>query len=456
MNNRLYLFARRHLSRVTTGRPVLNEVDTLRFVAIAGVILFHIHGSTPGRPSNTVTEPYLRPVVDLFLSGHFGRKLLFMMSGFLLVLPFARHHFGMGGAVSLKKYFRRRLSRIEPPYIIHVVIMSLLFLLIWPTGWIWPPELLAKVSPVPFMLRHNAASLVYQHGLLAGYPNPLNVVLWSLEILIQFYFLLPLLAFIFLIRAKLVRRLLLVGGMALFSWLESTIFLAHSWTGLTVLFYLHWFLPGLLLADFYLLDWQEKSPNRWWDACGILSWAIIITQTTWPARGWLAHLLPLVLLAACASAFRGRWLNKIFRNPWTAMLGAQCYTIYLYHYLVIQVAGRFVQGMFPGDRGLVTLLVHAVLVTGAVLAVSLLMFVLFERPFMFPDWPARVKARPGSWKRSAPGSGPSLPELRREHLRESGTAPALEEPSSPPAAEKSPGVSVSEAGHDEAGPRSRC
>ena len=46
-----------------------------------------------------------------------------MISGFILGLPFARHVLANGPPVVLKQYFLRRLSRLEPPYIVAMITL---------------------------------------------------------------------------------------------------------------------------------------------------------------------------------------------------------------------------------------------------------------------------------------------------------------------------------------------
>jgi peptidoglycan/LPS O-acetylase OafA/YrhL len=44
----------------------------------------------------------------------YGVHLFFVLSGFILALPFCKAARG-GGSVDIKKYFWRRVTRLEPP-----------------------------------------------------------------------------------------------------------------------------------------------------------------------------------------------------------------------------------------------------------------------------------------------------------------------------------------------------
>ena len=56
--------------------------------------------------------------------GFAGVDVFFVLSGFLLALPFARHALGAGPRPRLGRYFRRRLLRVFPAYYAQLAILS--------------------------------------------------------------------------------------------------------------------------------------------------------------------------------------------------------------------------------------------------------------------------------------------------------------------------------------------
>lgn len=112
----------RHLRRRTTSGRFIAEVDGLRFIAIALVVFFHVHDYlfTKFRlpAGNVGSEDLLDRIAA---TGHYGVHLFFIISGFVLALPFAAHQLSDRPAVKLRAYFVRRLTRLEPPYILAML-----------------------------------------------------------------------------------------------------------------------------------------------------------------------------------------------------------------------------------------------------------------------------------------------------------------------------------------------
>src|SRR6185295_16136045 len=98
------------LRRVTSSGRLIPEVDGLRFVAIASVVLFHA-GDAVARARPAGAGSWL---ATLLAGGNAGVPLFFAVSGFVIGLPFAEHALAGGLQVSLRKYFLRRLTRLEP------------------------------------------------------------------------------------------------------------------------------------------------------------------------------------------------------------------------------------------------------------------------------------------------------------------------------------------------------
>ena len=308
--------------------------------------------------------------------GFHGVELFFVISGFILGLPFAAHHLKGKPPVSLHKYYLRRLTRLEPPYFVAAIVLFLLAI------WIQKADARAFAP-------HLAASLSYLHNLIYGAQSSVIGVAWSLEIEVQFYVLVPLLMLVFAIGNKLTRRLTLLGTIIAIL-VAQTLFLSGSpRVSLSILAYLQFFLIGFLLADIFIMDWMEApSRNFSWDIVGLAAWPLLLFILHKPL---LTHwLFPAWVLILYAAAFRGRILNHIFVNRWITAIGGMCYSIYLIHYEVISAVGRFTKRVSEGVPYWLHLSIQTVLVGISVLLICGLYFVLLEKPCMRRDWPQRL------------------------------------------------------------------
>src|SRR2546430_10891084 len=109
------------LSRRTTSGRYIPEIDGLRFVCIGLVLLFHVRATLGFLRGPEVRGFHGHGLLDAILGqGQFGVELFFVISGFVLALPFVAHHVQSGPKPSLRRYYARRLTRLEPPYLIVI------------------------------------------------------------------------------------------------------------------------------------------------------------------------------------------------------------------------------------------------------------------------------------------------------------------------------------------------
>ena len=126
------------LTRVTASGDFIPEVDGLRFLAIVPVVLHHLMSFYLMRrfpslslPADWESAGQASRSVAVFARGYHGVHVFFVISGFVLALPFVRHRLGRGPAPRLRAYYLRRIRRIEPPYLLA---LTLGFVIIWLTN----------------------------------------------------------------------------------------------------------------------------------------------------------------------------------------------------------------------------------------------------------------------------------------------------------------------------------
>ena len=359
------------LRRITSSGRFVPEIDGLRFVAIASVVVTHLYAFVLINRVVPDTHDALRTLVE---HGYRGVNLFYVISGFILGLPFAAHYLKGKRAVPLRPYFLRRLTRLEPPYIINLSICSTLLILV-------------DGVRVRSLLPHFGASLVYLHSLWFGQQSMINPVAWTLEVEVQFYCLLPVLAVIFRVRSRLARRMALVGIILLVGIVQMLYWDGSARAKLTFLYGIQFFLTGLLLADLYVVDWNENPAANWrWDLVSVVCWPLIFAPRD--LNVWVY--LPFLMLATYVGAFKGIVFKRIFRNHIVATIGGMCYTIYLFHYQLITAVLRFSKPVHLG-KGFDTYFALQFLIYAPILLlVSCSYFALVERPCMARDWPQRA------------------------------------------------------------------
>jgi peptidoglycan/LPS O-acetylase OafA/YrhL len=79
-----------------------------------------------------------------------------------------------------------------------------------------------------------------------------------------------------------------------------------------------------------------------------------------------------------------------------------CYTIYMYHWLLISLLLRFT-GRLRTHVIWLDMLIQFVLITGGILVICAILFALFERPFMRRNWPETFRAKVRSMLRLKAG-----------------------------------------------------
>jgi peptidoglycan/LPS O-acetylase OafA/YrhL len=333
------------------------------------VVIFHAWGYYRVYGPKTLTDGadnhlLMHQVLSKWQS---GVEVFFVISGFILGVPFARHALKNERRVVLKQYFLRRLTRLEPPYILA---MLLLFAGSIAIGKYTFQELF------PSLL----ASLVYLHNIVFLKAPLVTVVAWSLEIEIQFYILAPLIALAYRLPA-LGRRALLLGGVVGFPLLQ----ILYVPPFLSIYSYLQFFLAGFVLADLYAVGGRDR-PTSWWTfALGFaLLGAVLFLDARATALNRVVHPL-LILGLGYAALFFADW-RKAFGHPWISTIGGMCYSIYLLHFATISMFGRFAVRVKPSSSFIVNFLAYLSIQIAVILALSAVFFYFIEKPCMRRDW----------------------------------------------------------------------
>lgn len=380
-------------SRITSSGKYIAELEGLRFISIGSVILYHlaINLSIKAPARYTIPEQGNWLATALRYDFH-GPELFFVISGFILAYPFASHYLKGTRRVNLKQYFLRRLTRLEPPYIVCLLFCFGLLVLMshQDAGALFP---------------HLAASLLYLHNLAYGERSLINVVAWSLEVEVQFYIIVPFLASIFTIRDAVRRRALIVAICLAATTCQWLFIGPDHRLYLTICNFIQFFLLGFLLADVYLMDWHEQPTRHLrWDIVSLIGWPVLVATWSlsevsqllpfsdqWPAMQ--AFGFPVCTFVLYCAAFRGVLTNRVLTNLWITTIGGMCYTIYLFHNKLTGIVIEATKGLAPTGSYTINLFIQGLIVVPVVLAMCAVYFLVIERPCMRRDWPQRLAGR---------------------------------------------------------------
>jgi peptidoglycan/LPS O-acetylase OafA/YrhL len=354
--------------RITSGGKYIPEIDGLRFLAIFWVAAW-MHLPTMMNEhlfnGNLLANKYVASVV---LEGGHGVSFFFMISGFILALPFIKEKIAGDKPVSLKKYYLRRLTRLEPPYLAALLIAFLLLVFY-------------KGESFNEQLPHLGASSVYIHNVVYNSASSVLGVAWSLEVEVQFYLLAPFLCFIFWIKHTLFRRILLailIVVSALYAW-------DSLWKHPVILpNFICYFFSGMLLADLYSTGHKLKLNS----SIGLISGLIILIGLPFLISLnsiWFFLAKQLLMFLAFYLVLFNEQLKKLLSLQWITIIGGMCYSIYLLHVLIMSGMAKGLRPVsFVGGEPAVIL--YGIILLAAVLFFSAVFYRLIEQPCMRRDW----------------------------------------------------------------------
>jgi peptidoglycan/LPS O-acetylase OafA/YrhL len=374
-DKRVFVEDRSH-TRVLTG---------LRGFAALWVVAFHVWGVAGYSPVLVPVAGWNVNLTPFFGTGWAGVQIFFVLSGFLLGLPFAQWQAGLREKPSLGRYLFRRIARVYPAYYVQLIILLGL------------AYFLGQPNPIS-----NFESL-WRHLLMLFVPlpvgtTPINGVWWTLPIEFMFYLALPLLAGLLAPR----RWWILLAGMLVSMWLwrVATIISLGS-EPVPVRVVMAYQLPGAM--DSFgmgmlgaMLHVHEGAVSSWLtryrDGLAAVSLTIVLCCIYWLQfkvmdywnhslifYSWTAIYSFAVLLVLLAGVKGSPIVNRLFGNSVIVFAGVISYSAYLWHFPLLQWLVGTAKFSHLGTYRLLLLLLATVLSTILAASVS---YALIERPFM--------------------------------------------------------------------------
>lgn len=317
-------------------KKYLAAADILRVFAIGMVAWYHIWQQSWLDPGFRIGNHYVN-LQQMVRHGYIMVDVLLVISGFLLALPYMRAYFGMDSHPSPKEFYVKRFWRIVPSYVLAVALCLFLFAL--PEGSYSSPGSMAKDVLTHLTFTHNLFYDTY-------FSTPLQIVLWTMGVEVQFYALFPLVALLYEARPKLTCLALALIAAAFRVWVyfkPDTTFWVNQLPGMLDLY-----ACGMLAAYLYTkLTGEELRPSAGWLCAGIALIALLALMQImyWQPTGdyeemrryQLLSRLPIglvsgvFLLCGCLAPPK---LDRLCGNPVIRFLSAISYNFYIWHQLV--------------------------------------------------------------------------------------------------------------------------
>jgi peptidoglycan/LPS O-acetylase OafA/YrhL len=326
-----------------------SDIDGLRALAVASIILFHLSSR-------------------LLPNGFLGVDIFFVISGFLITRIIVGEM--DAGDFSLLHFYRRRVVRILPALLVMIVAVCL-------AGWalLLPTQLRALGHSAAAAAGFSSNFYFWGHTAYFGTPNVQPLLhTWSLAVEEQFYLLYP--PFLLALRRWLPGQLRLMLGLATLGSAALAWWLAidHPTGAFFLLPTRGWELGlGGLVALGCFPPLAQPRAREWASAAGL---ALVLGSLAWlpadmavPAPAAIPACLGTALLIAYgAEAMTARLLSL----PPLRWLGLISYSLYLWHWPLISFYRGEVEGMLS-TTALLGL-------TAAMLAAAVLSYRFIERP----------------------------------------------------------------------------
>jgi peptidoglycan/LPS O-acetylase OafA/YrhL len=311
------------------ARTGTGPVDGLRGLAILLVFGYHtwlFSWYTPPPPFDVLAR-----------TGYLGVDLFFLISGFCLFFPYARHALEAGAQQTVRTFAHRRFIKIVPSYLLALGVTLAVAL---------PVYMKASESVQPL-----AQHLFFIENFFDDHFGPVNSVFWSLGIEVQFYLIFPLLAALFAPRPVLAATAMVVAALA-YRYGFAGCCLDHELVMRQLPAFLDVFAFGMLAA--YAFVYARKHFAAWiverQFALTLLALILVVVvfellvsanavqydlngREHWNLAGRtaLGGVIAGLLVASC---FAQRWWRFLIGNPVLVFLSVVSYNLYLWHTLI--------------------------------------------------------------------------------------------------------------------------
>jgi peptidoglycan/LPS O-acetylase OafA/YrhL len=378
------LVAARPKARSTSigHRPAL---DGVRGLAVLSVLLYHFVAQT------VVTNGFERALDWALGYGLLGVDLFFILSGFLItgILYDARDETDY-----FKSFYMRRVLRIFPLY---YGVLAVVFFVV-------PLFPFLRETDLGRLHEHQAWAWLYGVNVYLSFHGGWGALsyldhFWSLAVEEHFYFVWPLLVWLFRSRPKALMNLAL--GVALLSFGSRMVASLLGVEQVVTVVLTPFQLDALCLGGFFAIYVRETGGGNVMKrallpmviaaaavavlAFGIQHFTEVGPLALQPVRRGMYRLMLAALLLWAFAAPASSLVSRFFRSGPMVTLGKYSYGLYVYHHFLSYYFSshrtEFEVARVVGSHTL-AVLIQAVVGIGVSMAVAWLSFEYFEKPFL--------------------------------------------------------------------------
>jgi peptidoglycan/LPS O-acetylase OafA/YrhL len=404
--------------RENTGKKSnILVLDGVRGVAVLMVIIFHVNRVT----GDNLWDPRTNPLASsISTAGGTGVTLFFVLSGFLLFMPFAKALLFKTDWPLMRVFYMRRVLRILPAYYVSLFILILL----QNPEYLHPDHFKNLFLFLTFFMDSTQATF-----------RQINGPYWTLATEWQFYMLLPFIALgiaLIVSRVPIKKRFMavtacLVGIViwGLFIRFEGLYFLSHPTqtflmprSELNVINFFLFGITGKYTEDFavgmfislcfiysqhpstdkkVVQLWKRLSPWLWVSGIVILVFSAMWHFKSVNAWGWpfipdwmmqnftlLSEMLLAIGFGACIAAilYGSGGLKAMFEWPMLRWVGLISFSLYIWHLPLLILLQSRVLPIFHGLNRFVTYGMFWYWAIVVIFPFAFLSYLVVERPWM--------------------------------------------------------------------------
>lgn len=325
------------------------EIDSLRGLAALTVMVGHFMAVFDFNSHNTYAMGFAKnwykySPIHIVWAGHEAVLFFFILSGFVLTLPFMKNHF-----FSYRGYLIKRFFRI---YIACIVSIFAAMILKWcvvqntrfvDSAWMntmWDEDF--------------SISTIINHFLLIGaYSGEISPVIWSLVYEMRISIIFPIVVY-FVLKYDWKRLLLFALIFSAVCCILSVMFSNKTFNNLLLTgHYTSIFIVGSLLAKHHLIIIEKMRSIKRWQKYLLLIIGVLIYTCNWliDPDSFIHNILMVDWTATFgASIFMmlslsSPALSKLLKSKLPSFFGKISYSLYLYHLIILMFFIKFDTGL---------------------------------------------------------------------------------------------------------------